>query len=89
MELDLRGVCGGQAAVKLRQALRWMAHGEELAVVWDEPQVGKELELFCRRSGDDFLRLEDDSQGHAAKIIRTNRIPAPQSPEGELQPGTS
>ena len=72
----MTGLYGGEAAVKLREALRWLARGEVLAVVWDEDQVGKELEMFCRRSGDDFQYTENCGGERAARITRTNRPPA-------------
>ena len=74
-KLDLSGVGGGQAAVRLREALRWMERGEVLTVAWDDPQVGTELEMFCQRSGDDFRRLETEDHEHGARITRTNRSP--------------
>ena len=85
-ELDLTGLYGGEAAVKLRESLRWLARGEVLAVVWDEDQVGKELEMFCRRSGDDFHYTENCGGTQAARITRTNRPPALECQEEKDRP---
>ena len=80
-ELDLRGLHGGLAAIRLREALRWMKQGEGLSVIWDDPQVARELELFCLRSGDELQAVETGQGDHSAKIIRTSLAPRHKEPE--------
>ncbi len=69
-ELDLKGLNCPLPILRIKQTISRMESGEVLKVVGTEPGTERELKIFCKQGGHDYL----DYQENGSEFIYVIRI---------------
>ncbi|WP_294483146.1 DsrE/DsrF/DrsH-like family protein [uncultured Ruminococcus sp.] len=67
-ELDIRGVCCPGPVVRTAEALKDMAYGQRLDIVSDEAAFSSDIAVWCERTGNRLVSLENDGRDIKAVI---------------------
>ncbi len=67
-ELDLKGLNCPLPILRIKQTVSRMESGEVLKIVGTEPGTERELKIFCKQGGHDYLDYQESNSGFTYMI---------------------